>query len=215
MRNIVLLLTLCLVSLTANAANIGLMPLGARTVENDANQVLTLTNREAEPVKMQVRVFTWSQVDGHDVLVQTTALIATPGIVELPAGGKAKIRLRKLGHGNAFRVLVSELPKPISEQATQVGFRLEYSLPFLFEPAGAPQAVLVASRASGRVVLTNKGGHAAKITAVGPTAATPWPITLPNAGWILPGSTMSISVPATTERIELVVDSKPLSLTVQ
>lgn len=216
MRKALSLVILFLTAFTVNATDVGIMPLGAHTVETDANHTLTLTNRSSEPVKMQVRVYAWSQVDGKDVLAPTTDLMASPAIISMAPGVNGKIRLRRVGKGHNFRVLLTELPKPVSEGATAVGFRLEYSLPYLFEPVAASQALLAGKMVNGRLVLTNTGGKAAKITSVGPANSQPWANTrIPNAGWVLAGSIMEIAVPATADRIQLMVDTKPLILTVQ
>ena len=98
--------------------------------------VLTLTNTSQEPVTLQVRLFRWRQVDGHDVLDPTNDVVASPPLARIPAGGQHLIRVVRVAKQRptteeAYRLLVDELP---GEAQTVSGVRLllRQSIPVFF-----------------------------------------------------------------------------------
>jgi len=106
--------------------------------------VLWLTNQGDQPLRAQVRVFRWSQVDGEDVLTETTDLVASPPFVAIAAQAQQVVRLVRLGETasaaaqceQTFRIIVDELPGTPAPEQTGLQYVLRYSVPvYLTNPA--------------------------------------------------------------------------------
>ena len=82
----------------------------------ETSQGLWLSNEGESPLRAQSRVYQWTQDNaGNDQLGATTALTASPPIVEIAPGERQFIRVVRLQKGDeqseqSYRLLVSELP---------------------------------------------------------------------------------------------------------
>lgn len=209
MRKLIALSLLALsFAASAQQATIGIMPLGGPVPESEKIQALTLTNVSDVPTKLQVQTYLWTQVGGKDVLTRTNEIAATPGVVDLPAKSKRVVRIARIGSNRYFRIKISELPKAGSQQQTVVGFRLEYSVPYLFLPANAPAPRLTARMAGSSLELANPSTAPARITNL---TANGKPV---PAFWVLPGSSMLVPA-ASAASVSLKVNGTPTTLPVQ
>lgn len=102
---------------------------------------LWLSNTGDSELRAQVRVFHWTQQDGHDELVPSRDLVASPPMLAIAPGQKQLVRIIRTGAVQpggeaAYRVILDELPV---QQASGRGlqFVLRYSVPVFIEPAGA------------------------------------------------------------------------------
>ncbi len=96
-----------------------------------------LTNDGDRPLRAQVRVFRWQQVDGEDDLVETTEVVASPPFVEIRPAGQQVIRLVRFGSEalnmadceQTYRIIVDELPAANAAQQPGLQYVLRYSVP--------------------------------------------------------------------------------------
>ena len=159
----------------AQAASLQISPVSISLRANQAAGGISLQNLGDKPVYGQVRVFSWDQRNGEDVLTPTDELVASPPIIEVGAKGSQTIRLvRKGGAGTAgpertYRLLIDEIPRD-DEQASGVAIRLQYSVPVFVAPgdeAAAPALAWTVQRKNDAWVLRvqNTGTRHAQVGA--------------------------------------------------
>lgn len=206
---------LTLVAGAAQAGSVGISPTNLVTTPNQKAQALTLTNPGDTTLRYQPRLMKWTLVDGRDVLTPTSELLAAPAIVEIPPRSRRVVRVvRVAGTGTGYyRLILEQLPEP--REANQTGLQLlvNQDLPVAFEPATTALPPLSAARVAGGVALTNTGTVAARITAIGPVGATPWKQGV--VGWVLPGTTRVVPLEQSAPELSLVVNRKPVTVSVQ
>ena len=124
----------------ALASTFNIAPIRAELSPNHRTDVLTLTNAEDQPVVVQVRVVAWSQQNGEERLDDTRELLATPPVLQIPAGRDQIVRvaLRREADQSrelTYRVIFEEVPQaaPANFNGLQVALRL--SVPVFVAPA--------------------------------------------------------------------------------
>jgi fimbrial chaperone protein len=138
---------------------------------------MTLTNPGTSRIFGQLRVYEWDQQNGKDVLKPTQGLVASPPLLEVPAGGAQLVRIVRTGAGevgkeSSFRILIDEIPDENESPGTGVQIRMRYSVPvFLVGTAPAsegPDLSWTLARAGDQWQLRvdNRGGRRARISAV-------------------------------------------------
>lgn len=217
MKRLNSLAVLAFISITANATEVMIGPPGRVSPDTVMRDAITLTNHGKESVKFQARAMLWSQDSGTNAEVSTREILISPALVEIPAGEKRVVRIARQKPANgkalAYRIHFNELPKPPSGSGSVAQMLTEYSLPFVYEPASAAPVQISASWQGKDLVLTNTGGRAAKITAIGPVGAKAWAPGL--LGWVLPGASMRFAINANDSNIQLSVNGKPQTLQVK
>ena len=209
---------LLLASTLCNASNITISPTSLRTTDSTKAQVLTLTNKGNSPVTYHVQIYAWSLVDGKDVLVPTTEVIASPRIVEIAPNSKQVIRIVKpvpsLGKATYYRVFARELPAPPTHGKSGISNPIYHNLPASFEPANAAPYVLTVKRQGNELAVTNTGASAARISQVATTTGT---VLAEGAlGWALPGSMKLVPAKGFSgSQVVLTVNGKPKTLSVE
>lgn len=179
---------------------------------------LVLANTGDAPVAAQVRAYAWTQVDGEDVLAPSTALTASPAIVEIAPGAEQLVRVVR-GDGaavpaeQAFRVVVDELPgDPDNEATNAVTVRMRYVLPVFVRAENAADPVLACQVGGASLTCRNSGGRAAQLgatTLVGSRGRSE--LTPGLLGYVLAGSTRRFALDAA----KVAAAGTPASLQVQ
>lgn len=201
----------------ANASSITISPTSLRTTDSSKAQALTLTNKGSKPTTYHVQIYAWSLVDGKDVLVPTTDVIASPRIVEIAPNSKQVIRIVKpvpsIGKATYYRVFARELPAPPTPGKSGISNPIYHNLPASFEPANAAPFMLTVKRQGNELAVTNTGGKAARISQVATTTGT---VLAEGAlGWALPGSMKLVPAKGFTgSEVVLTVNGKPQTLSV-
>lgn len=199
---VAMLLGLVLSTSTLAATSMQVAP---TTLQMDPRQraaELWLTNSGAAPVKVQVRVFRWSQQDGEEQLLPTTDLMATPPMQEMAAGQQQLIRVMRTDptpptSQQYYRLIVDEVPD-LATRAEGMQFVLRYSIPVFIQPGGgaklAPQLQAQLVRLDdGRngVEIRNSGNSYAQIADLALGSAKRPRIIHPGLlGYVLPGQVM-------------------------
>jgi len=134
-------LTLVLQATLAQASTLLIWPIHP-IIENDVSATaLWVENRGDESVLVQLRLFSWYQQDGDDQYIPQNDMVASPPMVEIPAGERQLMRLIRQtpapqGVERAWRLIIDEVPSlaPVNTDnntSTQAGIKLQvrYSLP--------------------------------------------------------------------------------------
>ncbi|QOY92696.1 molecular chaperone [Massilia sp. UMI-21] len=123
----------------AHAANLQISPVSISLRGAQTAAGITLQNFGDQPLYGQVRVFTWDQKDGEEVLLPATEVVASPPIIEVAARASQTVRLvRRDGQPPAreqtYRILIDEIPR-LEPGASGVAIRLQYSVPVFVLPS--------------------------------------------------------------------------------
>ncbi|ANB19757.1 fimbrial biogenesis chaperone [Dokdonella koreensis] len=194
------------------AAGLQVTPIMLEIGREDASTLLWLSNTGPRALQAQVRVFRWTQVDQDDRLVASGDLLASPPMLDVPAGGRQLVRivrapgLARAAGEQSFRVIVDELPgggDAPGEAAAGPGvqFLLRYSIPVFIAPeAGGPAQPQLAWRwvaAPPALDVVNTGSARAQLSEVELEDASGAKIVLSRGllGYVLAGSRMRWRLP--------------------
>jgi fimbrial chaperone protein len=190
----------CLLAAASNASASGLQiaPTSLEMASAGPAQALWLTNTGDHELRAQVRAYKWSQAGGKDQLDPTQALVASPPMLTVPAGGRQLVRVIRTGQDTApgeqtYRLLVDELPLEAAK-GTGVTYVLRYSVPVFIGASGTPSLTWSGTPGHDTLELTvsNSGtAHAQlrEMSLVQPGGASV-AIVPGLLGYVLPGATM-------------------------
>lgn len=157
----------------AHAGSFSISPLRVELSAAAGTGALTLRNQEDAPVVVQVEAMLWEQVDGQDRLTPTRDLLVSPLVFTMPGNGSQLLRvaLRRpadAGHELSYRLILTEVPQPVSREFTGLNVALRVSLPVFVAPAAeaAPRLEWTAAPAAdGALAVTarNAGNAHARI----------------------------------------------------
>ena len=144
------LLLLCGLPVSAPAAGLQISPISLSVAADSRVTEIWLRNNSQDVVHAQVRVYRWSQSQGQDVLTADNALIASPPMVAIPAGGQQLVRLVRVGAlaepaavERSYRLLVDELPVQQQQKSeTSLRFVFRYSVPVFIAGTAKQKAKL-------------------------------------------------------------------------
>ena len=211
------LIAMLLMCTQASASSINISPTSLRAKDSTPSQVLTFINKGNAPVSYQFQIYTWTQVDGKEVLTPTNEVITSPRIVEIAPKAKQVIRVIKpmptLGKASYYRLYARELPRPTTATKTGITNPIYHNLPVSFEPANAAAPVLSLKRQGKELAITNTGAIAARVTKITTTTGT---VLAEGAlGWALPGSMKLVYLKDFEgSQVIVTVNGKPQTLSV-
>lgn len=210
----------------AQASAVVIWPVDPTIKAGEQATVLWLENKGDTAVTMQVRTFAWSQRGGEEALDAQDTIVASPPIARVEAGTRQLIRIIRRSPGtapeSAYRLIVDELPPPAPQGSqppqARLAVQMRYSVP-LFTYAGsdaqAPRLVArVQTTAGGReLVLTNIGAAHARLTDLRLVSGTQQTIVRGGlAGYVLPGATIAIPIPAAPGTLQVGVNGADQTL---
>lgn len=145
---IVGLMTAGCLALPVAAANLQISPVMINLRPGQGATGITMQNLGDAAVYGQVRVFTWEQKDGDDVLTPTQEVVASPPIIQIGPKSSQMIRLVRRSEQLpaselSYRILIDEIPKD-DGPASGVDIRLRYSVPMFVLPADERSAPALA-----------------------------------------------------------------------
>lgn len=157
----------------AYAADIRVQPVTVEPLAGARTASLTLINDEQTPVRVQIRVFRWSQERGQDILTATQDVVASPPFATLTPDLHSLVRLVRAKKGategeESYRVLIDEVPEPGEAQPGAVNLILRQSIPVFF--SDTPQRTSVVDWSIDHdgtqawVVATNRGGRRLRLS---------------------------------------------------
>mgnify|MGYP001387704568 CR=1 FL=1 len=142
-------------------------------IDGKGATTLTLANRGAEPIIVQIEGFSWEQAAGEDVLKPSKDVLVSPPMARIPPGGKQTVRVMvkpggEVGKERTYRILASELPDPVTNDPRTIRVLLQFNIPVFagVPPKSAPQVAWDASAGPGGLALSarNAGGAHVKFT---------------------------------------------------
>lgn len=178
----------------ANAGSFNISPIKIMLPPDGSPMTVRVRNMEANPVLVQVEARDWAT--DIDSAPRSSEVIAVPPVVNVPGNGEQVIRLalrRPLAgdRERAFRLLVSEVPRPRAPDEQGVSMSLRLALPVFVTPRGAsPETSWEIVRAPGeeiQLVATNSGSAHVLLTALEAADAA----MLEGATYVLAGESRS------------------------
>ncbi|HET9976432.1 MAG TPA: fimbria/pilus periplasmic chaperone [Burkholderiaceae bacterium] len=157
---------------------------------------MSISNRGAAPVTVQVRAFEWSQPDGDDRLVPAPTVLLSPPIFTLEPGRSQIVRALlpapppgRAPSERSWRLLVDEIPDPRAD-AAPIRFALRLSIPVFHAAPRQASAALEARRDDHALVLRNQGGRRARLRDLALVGANGerWPLPGPSFIDLLAGA---------------------------
>ena len=116
---------------SAAAGTLQVDPIKVEITQDRRTAGVTVTNEEKAPVTIRAYALEWSQAGGEDVYEKSSAVIVSPPIFTIPAGGTQTLRigLRSPGaSGRAYRLMIEEVPEASPGGGIRVAIRLNLPL---------------------------------------------------------------------------------------
>jgi len=179
----------------ALAGSLSVDPIRLEITQGRRTATLRVRNQEQAPVTIRAYALAWSQVDGEDRYEDSSAVIVSPPIFTIPAGGTQLIRVglrSPSANARAYRLMVEEVPQARPGGGVQVALRLNLPLFAMMNAGTAAELGWAASRgADGRwtVEAVNNGANYVRVEPAAAEAATGVDFdNSANLGVVLPGS---------------------------
>jgi len=168
-------------SLPALAGSFSVSPMRISLSSAKPVAALVVHNDSDEPTVVQLELVGWAQADDADVYAETADVLATPPILNVPAGGSRVVRIgmrrtpdrdREL----TYRLFIQEVPPPLGADFQGMRMTLRVGVPVFIASAQKPKSQLqwrsvAASDGGVKLTLTNSGTEHLKITDFELTAA--------------------------------------------
>lgn len=213
-RTCLALAVLLAVAMPTLAASLQVAPTMVELQASESGEAVWLSNTAADtPVRAQVRLFRWTQVDGEDTLEPTRDLAISPPLVELAGGARQLVRIIRTGPPPtgaeaSYRIIVDEVPDGSAADRTGLKFLLRYSIPVFVLPEGEAPATyqltprLEHSGDAATLVVANHGGQHAQLAdlAYVDAGGKRHELLAGLVGYVLPGQTMRWALPASATR---------------
>ena len=156
----------------AEASTLRVSPVGLDLPIGQNASTLSLFNDDVAPLNVQVRVFRWRQVDGKDVLEPTSGVVVSPPIAKVTPGATRTVRIVRLDpklpvQQETYRLIVDELPPPLSEGGRQVTLLMRHSIPLFFAASADRAKVewrLIRSEGGPALSVVNSGGRHLRVS---------------------------------------------------
>ena len=204
----------------AQAGSLSVSPILIDGSGGRAAHVVTLHNGGEKLLNAQVRVLSWRQVNGEDVLEETRRVVASPPVAQVAPGGDFTIRIVRVANEpiveeESYRLLVDEIPDAAARRNGLVAIAIRFSIPAFFSPAeAAPPRVVWSVIRSGsklRLVGRNVGDKRVKLSDLSYSGK---PVARGLAGYILGHSEKAWPLPAGAKGagpVTVVTDRGPLT----
>ena len=212
----------------AAAAEFGVTPIRLDFERGARSAVVSVSNADARPLRMQVRLMEWTQdAAGQDQYRESDDLIYFPKMMVVQPKERRLVRVGlkapMAAAERTYRLFLDELPDDAAQAAAGSGltFSIRFALPVFLPPAAAaPRGALEAIALEDgklRVAVANPGNQHFRIASVGVRSAQGFDAE--HSGWyLLPGARRvhSIEIPAEVcrglRRLDVVVKTDKLSL---
>ena len=161
----------------APSGDLRIEPVSLSLRPDQPSATLWISNRGPTTLEAQLRVFSWTQENGAEVLVPTRDLAASPPLVQVPPQGRQLVRLVRTGGAGvdtpeaAYRLIVDQLPGNVGQAAAKTPL-LRYSIPVFTGPtlagAGHRHSARIESDPAGHRLLRldNSGDRHARVAAL-------------------------------------------------
>ncbi|MDB0062276.1 fimbria/pilus periplasmic chaperone [bacterium] len=196
---------------TSSASAINLTPVRVTLSDSQKMGSITVSNRGAKPVIIQMNILGWSQREGEDVFTATRDILANPPIFTIPAGGSQIVRVglrraidtqREL----SYRMILEELPPPPEPGLMGAQMSLRISVPVFILPEVTARPVplwqaIHTPQGGVKITMTNTGNAHIQILnfqLLLPGSTQSW-VTKKTSDYVLPGQIFEWTLPANSE----------------
>ena len=98
---------------------------------------VTIQTPGKQPVRVQVRILRWTQIDGKDRLELTRDVVTSPPMLKVAPGTDYTVRVVRIAKRpvvgeESYRLLVDQLPEPKDRKANRVNLVIRHSIPVFF-----------------------------------------------------------------------------------
>jgi fimbrial chaperone protein len=164
----------CLIPASAVAATLQVSPVRITISADGKAGVVRLHNQSDGPTLVQIEALIWNETADLSEVERTSDILAVPPVFEIAAGAEQLIRLalrRPLTSGTeqAYRLLITEVPRAVGDGLQGVSFALRLNLPVFVTPNGAlPQPTWSLQRDGGgaRLTLGNEGNAHVRVRSI-------------------------------------------------
>lgn len=175
--------------------------------------VFRLVNQDSHGIRISIGAKTWTQEDGQNRQRDTTELIVSPQLADIPAGGTQLIRvglrdIHAIARERSYRLLFQDLPQSGYGDPASARVWVDYSIPVFFvpeQPAGPQLEYRLRKTDASTLTLTiaNNGDVHAKLVLAGlehgAVESTPmdevlFPEDLNTRHYVLSGSTIDVAL---------------------
>lgn len=132
----------------ALAGTLQVNPVLVEIGEGQRSGSVTVTNVEAVPVVIRAAAYEWRQENGEDRYIETSAMIVSPPVITIPAGGTQIIRVGPRAAAAAvgsYRLIIEEVPDATPTAGIRVALRLNLPL-YIRMAAGRPDELAWSAR---------------------------------------------------------------------
>ena len=214
------------------AASLLLRPTTLVLSGKESAATITLTNSGEQPLTAQLRLYSWDQKNNDELLVETSTLMASPPMINIPAGKSQTVRVVRVGAKPAaaqesYRLVVDEIvDRSLQSADSGVVMQLRYSVPiFVMPKSGAKANATVNATVTGDTLsfdVTNRGTAHALISniAVAYSDGSSRTVNAGLVGYVLPDKQRQwvLKVPAgqnagsTARQVRAVINGKELAV---
>lgn len=166
-------LLVAVLNTAVDASSLSVTPVIIDGVGGQNAHVVTLHNAGEKVVHAQVRIMSWRQSNGEDILEETRRVVASPPIAEVAPGGDFTIRVVRVANEplageESYRLLIDEIPDAALRRNGLVALAIRFSVPAFFSPANAslPRVMWSVERSGSRpqLVASNMGDKRLKVS---------------------------------------------------
>jgi fimbrial chaperone protein len=160
-----------------NASEVAISPVRLQLLPGEKITSFSLTNRSQLPMVVQLEAIEWKHDHGNDIHKETKKVIVTPPIAKILPNETQVVRAGLMSpadptYGATYRVVIKELPQPVSDAQPGIQTLLEIRLPLLVEPVvkQCPRFTCSVKRSGPQVYevsLENKGQSHFQISTLG------------------------------------------------
>lgn len=156
-------------SAPARTGSLEVGPIRMQMFGPERTATLSVRNTDTSPVSVQIRTVDWTQPDGADLYLPSSALVVSPPLVTLGPGESQVVRvvvenMPVAPTERAFRLILDELPGSSNDLPTGVATTLRILVPIFVTPSTDSRANLQwsATQADGQLTLTATNQGAAR-----------------------------------------------------
>lgn len=158
-------LAACLIATSAMAGTLQVSPVRISIDAEGRAGVVRLHNQSDVPTLVQVEALIWNETSDLSEVPRTDEILAVPPVFELAPDASQIIRLAlrrplETGTEEAYRLLITEVPRDVGDGTDGVSFALRLNLPIFVTPDGAtaqPIWSIERDGAAARLTLGNQG----------------------------------------------------------
>lgn len=196
-------IAIVILSVPAQGAGLKVFPVRILLAPDEPIQTMSIENSSDTPSRVQLRVYSWRQDRGEEILEDTRDVLANPGQFEIAPGAtqiaRFGLRTEAGAQEKSYRVILEEIPGLRAPRPGEVQTLLRISIPIFVPPARASGALAWRAWPSGereiRFAVRNDGNMHVQINRLALTRRNQREVARQDMSvYLLPGSEKHISM---------------------